>query len=186
MPRLVKAMMVLPTDSYNEAAASPSNSNNKSNAEEVIYDLELEEPTPKKQRIKQHGIKTTNSKKTIVSASRPRNEEEKEKLKKSVNMLGYINLPRGRPTKASTPHSQSSDVTAEMDQEPSEYASVSMPLSTKKCTAYTNWNEGVPKMAMDIAMQSMLRDGNVNNAIAAAQEAYPTIPMKRSTVDSKF
>ena len=41
-------------------------------------------------------------------------------------------------------------------------------------------------MAMHIAMQSMLRDGNVNNAIAAAQEAYPTIPMKPSTVDSKF
>jgi hypothetical protein len=109
MPRLVKAMTALPTDSNNEAAALPANSNNKSNAEEVIYDLELEEPTPKKQRIKQHGIKTKNSKKTIVSASRPRNEEEKKKLKKSVNMLGYINLPRGRPTKASTPHSQSSE-----------------------------------------------------------------------------
>jgi hypothetical protein len=32
-------------------------------------------------------------KNTIVSASRPRNEEEKEKLKKSGRMLGYINLP---------------------------------------------------------------------------------------------
>ena len=64
MPRLDKAMTALPTDSNNEAAALPANSNNKSNAEEVIYDLELQEPTPKKQRIKQHGIKTKNSKKT--------------------------------------------------------------------------------------------------------------------------
>ena len=89
---------------------------------------------------------------------------------------------RGRPTKASAPPSQSSDVSAEMDQEPSEYASASMPSSTKKCAAYMNWNEGVPKMAMDIAMQSMLGDGNVNNAIAAAQEAYPTIPCQRGRI----
>jgi hypothetical protein len=175
MPRLVEAAAAaLPTDSNNEAAALQANSK------------ELEEPTPKKQRIKQHGIKTKSSKQTIVSASRPRNEEEKEELKKSGSMFGYINLPRGRPTKASASPSQSSDVTTEMDEGTSEYASAPTPSSTKKRAAYTNWNEGVPKMAMHIAMQSMLRDGNVNNAIAAAQEAYPTIPMKRSTVDSKF
>ena len=86
MPRLVEAAAAaLPTDSNNEAAAALQ-ANSK----------ELEEPTPKKQRIKQHGIKTKSSKQTIVSASRPRNEEEKEELKKSGSMFGYINLPRGR------------------------------------------------------------------------------------------
>jgi hypothetical protein len=49
MPRPVEAMAALPTNFNNEAAALPADSNNKSNAEEVICDLELEEPTPKKQ-----------------------------------------------------------------------------------------------------------------------------------------
>ena len=124
MPRLVEvAAAALPTDSNNEAAAFQANSK------------ELKEPTPKKQRIKQHGIKTKSSKQTIVSASRPRNEEEKEELKKSGSMLGYINLPRGRPTKASAPTSQSSDVTAEIDQEPSEYASAPCHCQRKSAVA---------------------------------------------------
>ena len=58
MPRPVEVMAALPTDSNNEAAALLADSNNKSNSEEVIYNLEPEEPTPKKQRIKQHGINT--------------------------------------------------------------------------------------------------------------------------------
>ena len=65
MLRPVEAVAAYPTDSNNEAAALPADSNNKSNAEEVIYDLELEEPTQKKQRIKQLGIKTKSSKRPL-------------------------------------------------------------------------------------------------------------------------
>ena len=100
-------------------------------------------------------------------------------------MWKYLNLPKGRPTKQNKP---SAPTTSEAPPPKAVTAAVapakqSNPDRKKK---HTNWNEGVHKDAMAVALESMHIQGNIQKDISAAQARFPTILIPRQTLESRY
>ena len=150
---------------------------------------EASPPPRKKAKVTKHGLtrKTTN-KKTVISAQRPRNKAELDALNKSPqpSMWKYVALPKGRHKKPKEPTSAATTLPSPPVNTDSSHIVVKHTRKPKRKKTKINWKEGINKEAMDIALQSMLMQGNAVKAIAAAQEKYPVVIIPRQTLDSKF
>lgn len=152
---------------------------------------ESSSPPWKKQKVSKpkHGLtsKVTTNKKLVISAGRPRNKEQKDALaaKPEPSMWKYLNLPKGRPTKQNKP---SAPTTSEAPP-PKAVTAVLTPAKQSnpdRKKKHTNWNEGVHKDAMAVALKSMHIQGNIQKAISAAQARFPTILIPRQTLESRY
>ena len=104
-------------------------------------------------------------------------------------MWKYINLPTGRPTKQkeSTASTASKASKAPSPKDKAVTVAVAPPKSNpNRKKKHTNWNVGVHKDAMAVALESVHIQGNIAKAISAAQARFPTIIIPRQTLESRY
>ena len=136
-------------------------------------------PAPPAKKLcvgKKHGLKNKSAKKTTISADHPRNEEEREELKRSgkATMFAHLSLPRGRPKRASEQTNPASKRTEAAADKASEGVSF-LPAADfdskppAKRGQYINWSRGEHRKAIDVAMNEMANHGDIKKMHGSCQ-----------------
>ena len=134
-------------------------------------------------------VKNKSAKKTTVSSSRPRTVAQREAMKKpgtTPSIFAYINLPVGRPPKSKAPETSTTAADAEVASSAADLPPP--PQSDKKSRSsrgsYNSYDGGEFKAAKSAVLAHLAVNSDVAAAIKAVAPLYPTILLKRQTVNS--